>query len=85
TEEVHLFLAPITVKHLGLRVGVKNAESHEFYWSSDPSGTSRLSQEQCDSLGIPRLEYVSMRGISSWHEYHYTAIRDFFQSRGFDP
>ncbi|KAJ7440886.1 hypothetical protein FB451DRAFT_988636, partial [Mycena latifolia] len=59
--------------------------SDHFYWSVDPLGTTRLSQDECDFLGIPRLTFEFVLGASFWQEYHYSAIRSLSLAKGFDP
>jgi hypothetical protein len=52
TTEVYLFVAPIILKHDGLRIGVDYPQSDCFYWSWDAAGTVRLSLEERDSLAV---------------------------------
>ncbi|KAF7341587.1 hypothetical protein MSAN_02055800 [Mycena sanguinolenta] len=82
---VHLFLAPISVKYEGSRVTFDYSAPDGFYWTLDSAGTNRLSPEECDSLGIPRLKFYLLKAANTWHEYHYAAIREFFRAKGFDP
>ncbi|KAJ7026249.1 hypothetical protein C8F04DRAFT_1297874 [Mycena alexandri] len=83
-EETHIFVCPITVKYQGSRIGVEGLQSDCYYWSLDAAGTCRLSSEECDSLGIPRLQVGPICGANYWHEYHYSAIREFALSKGVD-
>lgn len=85
SHEVHLSLAPIIVKYQGSRVTVDYPQSDYFYWSSDPKGTARLTPEQGDSLGIPRLRFALLHAGNWWHKYQYNAIREYFKAKGFDP
>ncbi|KAJ7161883.1 hypothetical protein C8R43DRAFT_838489, partial [Mycena crocata] len=55
------------------------------YWSLDSSGTTRLSEEESDRRGLPRLRFSFLRAANCWHEYHYKALRDFFIAKGFEP
>ncbi|KAF7341589.1 hypothetical protein MSAN_02056000 [Mycena sanguinolenta] len=84
-QTVHLSIAPISVKHEGSRITFDHPRYDGLYWSLDSAGTNRLSPEECDSLGIPRLQFHVLKAANTWHEYHYAAIRDFFQAKGFDP
>ncbi|KAJ7729589.1 hypothetical protein B0H16DRAFT_1586638 [Mycena metata] len=84
-QELYLFVPPIAIKYEKLRVRVDPPQSDYFYWSWDPAGTIRLSSEQCDSIGIPRLRLYFIRGANCWREYHYSAIREFSRAKGFDP
>jgi hypothetical protein len=83
---VHLSIAPISVHHEGLRVRASfdYNPANSFYWSLDPAGTTRLSTEESDALGIPRLRFLLLVGGNFWHEYHYSAIRDFLRAKGVD-
>ncbi|KAJ7694266.1 hypothetical protein B0H14DRAFT_3044194 [Mycena olivaceomarginata] len=78
-QEAHLFVRSVSVKHHGPRIGLDSAESDHFYWSLDPTGNTRMTPDECDSLGLPRLK------ARFWHEYHCDAIREFFEAKGFDP
>ncbi|KAJ6535856.1 hypothetical protein DFH09DRAFT_100190 [Mycena vulgaris] len=84
-QEAHFFVSPISVRKEGLRVGVEFAQHNHFYWSLNPSGAPILSQEECDSLGIPRLRFPFLRAANCWHDYHYSAIREFFRAKNCDP
>ncbi|KAJ6538638.1 hypothetical protein DFH09DRAFT_1368806 [Mycena vulgaris] len=55
------------------------------YWSLDPSGAERLSTEEADELGFPRLEFEMLVWEDSWDESVYTGIRQFHQAKGYDP
>ncbi|KAJ6601912.1 hypothetical protein DFH09DRAFT_816266, partial [Mycena vulgaris] len=81
----HVFVCPIPVKYQGLRIGVEDLQSDCYYWSLDASGPGRLSSEECDSLGIPRLRVAPICGAIYWHGYYYSAIREFARAKGFDP
>ncbi|KAJ7112037.1 hypothetical protein C8R43DRAFT_1040973 [Mycena crocata] len=83
-QEVHLFVRPIRITRRCLRIGITFPQDDCFYWSLDSSGVTRLSQAMCDSLGIPRLQFVFFHGGNCWQPYHYNAIRDFFEEKGFD-
>jgi hypothetical protein len=84
-QEAHIFVPPIGVKHLGARTGLDFSESDRVYWSLDPTGNNRMTQDECDSLGLPRLQFKFFSTARFWHEYHYEAIREFFEAKGFDP
>ncbi|KAF7356007.1 hypothetical protein MVEN_00930100 [Mycena venus] len=53
--EVYLSVPPLVVKHEASRLRIEPPQPDSLYWSLDPAGNSRLSPEECDSLGIPRL------------------------------
>ncbi|KAJ6464444.1 hypothetical protein C8R45DRAFT_499814 [Mycena sanguinolenta] len=55
------------------------------YWSLDPSGGVRLSTENAESLGFPRIHIeTEMRGYS-WDNSVYEGLRRFHRGKGFDP
>ncbi|KAF7356008.1 hypothetical protein MVEN_00930200 [Mycena venus] len=85
SREVYLSVPSLIVKYEASRVRIEPPQHDSLYWSLDPAGNSRLSPEECDSLGIPRLQIHSIRGANSWREYHYNAICDFVRAKGFDP
>jgi hypothetical protein len=84
--QAHIFLCPISVRHEGLRIGLEFPESDYFYWSLDSAGNSRImTLAECDSIGLPRLEFMFLPTAKFWHEYHYNAVREFSEARGFNP
>ncbi|KAJ7861818.1 hypothetical protein B0H14DRAFT_522764 [Mycena olivaceomarginata] len=83
--QAHIFLQPIIVKHEGPRIGLDFPESGQWYWSLDPTGSTRITPEECDSIGLPRLKFLFLLGARYWHKYQYNAIREFFEAKGFDP
>ncbi|KAJ7201878.1 hypothetical protein GGX14DRAFT_464160 [Mycena pura] len=85
SSEVHIFLSPLGLRKQGLRISVDFSESDLFYWSLEPSGTTRLTQDECDSFGLPRLKIVFIPVANLWYDYHYNAIREFFEAKGVDP
>lgn len=82
--EVHLTVCGITVHHRGSWVSVESPHTDCFYWSSDASGNDRLSPDECDSLGIPRLLAGSFHAANCWNHYHYAAISEFRCAKGID-
>jgi hypothetical protein len=83
--QAHIFLCPISVRHEGLRIGLEFPESDYFYWSLDSAGNSRMTLAECDSIGLPRLGFRFLATTKFWHEYHYNAVREFSEARGFNP
>ncbi|KAJ7907223.1 hypothetical protein B0H13DRAFT_699074 [Mycena leptocephala] len=83
--QAHIFLCPISVRHEGLRIGLEFPESDYFYWSLDSAGNSRMTLAECDYIGLPRLEFMFLPTAKFWHEYHYNAVREFSEARGFNP
>ncbi|KAJ6576935.1 hypothetical protein DFH09DRAFT_1310959 [Mycena vulgaris] len=55
------------------------------YWSLDPSGAERLSTEEADELGFPRLECKMNVWVCSWDESVYNGLRKFHEGKGYDP
>jgi hypothetical protein len=49
----HIFVRPIGMKYAGTRIALDFPESDHFYWSLDPMGNTRMTQDECDSLGLP--------------------------------
>ncbi|KAJ7089923.1 hypothetical protein C8R44DRAFT_861348 [Mycena epipterygia] len=86
TVETHLFIAPLKVRHQAGRCSLALPESGLcYYWALDSGGKTQLSQKECDSLGLPRLQFKLIPWATFWQSYHYNAIRDFHQAKGFDP
>ncbi|KAJ7455850.1 hypothetical protein FB451DRAFT_1277565 [Mycena latifolia] len=84
-QHAYLFACPIDVRYDGPCVGIQLPIADHFYWALDPMGTTRLSQDECDSLGIPRLRFNFLPSANFWHEYHYSAIRNYCRTKGLDP
>jgi hypothetical protein len=85
SQEAHIFLRPIGLKQEGLRIGLDFPESDRAYWSLDQTGKTQLTQDECDSIGLPRLDFMFLPGARFWHEYHYNAIGEFSEAKGLDP
>ncbi|KAJ6553325.1 hypothetical protein B0H19DRAFT_1263719 [Mycena capillaripes] len=83
--EAYLFPCPIRVRHHGRRIGLEFPHADHWYWSLDPSGVTKMTLDECDSIGLPRWKFFFLPIVNSWHEYHYNAIREFSATRGFDP
>jgi hypothetical protein len=50
-----------------------------------PPRTFEADQDFSDTIGLPRLQFLFVPIARFWHEYHYNAIREFFEAKGFDP
>ncbi|KAJ6595025.1 hypothetical protein DFH09DRAFT_1357794 [Mycena vulgaris] len=83
--EAHLFPCSISVRHQGPRIGLDFPDADHWYWSLDPTGITRMTQDECDLIGLPRWKFDFVPTINAWHEYHYNAIREFSETRDFDP
>ncbi|KAF8156376.1 hypothetical protein K438DRAFT_350978 [Mycena galopus ATCC 62051] len=81
----YLFPSPIRVRCQGPRTGIKFPGTDHFYWSLDPSGVPRMSQDECDRNGLLRWKFQFVPTGYLWHDYHYNAIREFSEVRGVDP
>jgi hypothetical protein len=84
-EEIHLFACPIDISDRESRLCLEFPESTPFFWALDEGGIKRLSQEECDKLGIPRLRFYHKPAATFWQPYHYSAIRQFHAARGVNP
>ncbi|KAJ7931123.1 hypothetical protein B0H13DRAFT_857970, partial [Mycena leptocephala] len=84
-EEIHLFACPIDISDRESSLRLEFPESTPFFWALDEGGTKRLSQEECDKLGIPRLRFYHKPAATFWQPYHYSAIRQFHAARGVNP
>ncbi|KAK7007534.1 hypothetical protein R3P38DRAFT_3027784 [Favolaschia claudopus] len=83
--ETHLFLPHPAVENHGPCAHLRIPESDQFYWSLDSSGATRLSQDECDALGIPRLSLMFWAMARFWHHYHFNAVREFSLAKGVNP
>ncbi|KAJ7359593.1 hypothetical protein DFH08DRAFT_932046 [Mycena albidolilacea] len=83
--EAYLFPCPIRVRHHGRRIGLEFPHADHWHWSFDPSGVTKMTLDECDSIGLPRWKFVFLPVVKAWHEYHYNAIHEFSETRGFDP
>ncbi|KAF7377045.1 hypothetical protein MSAN_00122600 [Mycena sanguinolenta] len=55
------------------------------YWSLDPSGFDRLSQQEATRLGFPSFELTIAAREYSWDTNIYEGLRQFHEAKGFDP
>ncbi|KAJ7475463.1 hypothetical protein B0H11DRAFT_2281753 [Mycena galericulata] len=55
------------------------------YWSFDPTGAERLSTEAARHHGFPALRFCTRVKLYSWDDSDYAGLREFHDSRGFDP
>ncbi|KAJ7440841.1 hypothetical protein B0H11DRAFT_1882961, partial [Mycena galericulata] len=55
------------------------------YWSLDPSGVRRLTDEVAEDLGFPAIQLQMGVGSKSWDTSVYNGIRHFQEAKGFDP
>ncbi|KAJ6463009.1 hypothetical protein C8R45DRAFT_791924, partial [Mycena sanguinolenta] len=55
------------------------------YWSLDPSGAERLTLEDAVNLGFPSFSFLMEICGKSWDASVYAGLRQFHQTKGFDP
>jgi hypothetical protein len=55
------------------------------YWSLDPSGVDRLSDEAAENLGFPAVQVEMYAHARSWDASVYDGILQFHEDKGFDP
>ncbi|KAJ6474533.1 hypothetical protein DFH09DRAFT_1218060 [Mycena vulgaris] len=82
----YLFLCPLKdlATHLESTLQFKFPEFPAF-WSLDPTGNTRLRDQEAEDLGFPALE-LSFRVVGhSWKGNSYTALRQFHRGKGFNP
>ncbi|KAJ7617985.1 hypothetical protein FB45DRAFT_216645 [Roridomyces roridus] len=56
-----------------------------WFWSLDPSGISRLSRENAESLGFPMVQQNTDAFGRRWNTNVYDGLRTFHSAKGFDP
>ncbi|KAJ6523916.1 hypothetical protein DFH09DRAFT_1190084 [Mycena vulgaris] len=82
----YLFVCPLQ----DLRSETQNAMEFRSpdqlaYWSLDSSGADRLSPEEAERLGFPKLLLCANVWESCWDESVYDGLRQFHEGKGFDP
>ncbi|KAJ7475466.1 hypothetical protein B0H11DRAFT_2281754 [Mycena galericulata] len=60
-------------------------EDLDPYWSFDPTGAEHLSTEAASHQGFPPFEFRTLVKLKSWDDSVYAGLREFHESRGFDP
>ncbi|KAJ7736419.1 hypothetical protein B0H16DRAFT_1573709 [Mycena metata] len=83
--EAYLFVCLLTVHSPAFRHTVALPKSNHHYWALDPEGKTPLSEEECDNLGLPRMILRIRPWATFWEPYHYNAVRQFHEEKGFDP
>uniref|UniRef100_A0A0W0F603 Uncharacterized protein n=1 Tax=Moniliophthora roreri TaxID=221103 RepID=A0A0W0F603_MONRR len=60
--------------------------SQKYYWSSDANGETRLSEDECTHIGLPRLiPSLIVPKLRSWPKHVYDGLYKYQVARGFDP
>ncbi|KAL0572594.1 hypothetical protein V5O48_007835 [Marasmius crinis-equi] len=81
---VFLFIPPIPVEIVnGLPCVRWNSSVSLFYWSLDPKGKDRISEDNWESYGVPKLLVKTWIG-SSWGTFAYRSVRAYFQLKNYN-
>ncbi|KAJ7642272.1 hypothetical protein FB45DRAFT_902140 [Roridomyces roridus] len=56
-----------------------------WFWSLEPDGESRLSEEDAAKHGFPEIELGLDLWIRCWDDLVYRGLREFHAAKGFDP
>ncbi|KAJ7757339.1 hypothetical protein DFH07DRAFT_772821 [Mycena maculata] len=85
--EAHLFVCPLQflISVRDNRYTLAPSDFSPYFWASGPAGTKLLAPDECDNLGLPRLKLSFQSWGTFWEPYHYSAIQEFHQAKGFDP
>ncbi|KAJ7082482.1 hypothetical protein C8R44DRAFT_894778 [Mycena epipterygia] len=81
--EGYLFLCPLQDLQLDGTLFVK--PQLPAYWSLDPSGVEKLTDEEAERLGFPPLRLNMFAWVLQWKDFIYTGLRKFHEAKGFDP
>ncbi|KAJ7211972.1 hypothetical protein C8J57DRAFT_1014799, partial [Mycena rebaudengoi] len=80
----YLFLCPLAELQAEDMTGFQ-IPAQPVYWSLDPSGVNRLSDEAAQDLGFPVIKLGVKAILKSWDASVYDGIRQFHEGKGFDP
>ncbi|KAJ7703546.1 hypothetical protein B0H17DRAFT_1127177 [Mycena rosella] len=83
--QTYILLCPMNIRQQDSRIGPKFPQSEQFHCSLDLSVNIKMTQDECDSIGLPRLRFPFFPTARFWHECHYNAIGEFAQAKDFDP
>ncbi|KAJ7171451.1 hypothetical protein C8R46DRAFT_185100 [Mycena filopes] len=86
SSEIYLFLFRPQVKYVdGYPViGIPHPRD-AFYWSFNPRGTTRMTSEEAEEVGVPYVFFESWVTGASWAPGNYETLADFHRAKGFDP
>ncbi|KAJ6539862.1 hypothetical protein DFH09DRAFT_69545, partial [Mycena vulgaris] len=85
-ETIYLFVCPLDIRQVEEREVVQIPVSNEaFYWSLDPSGADRLTQEETEELSLPSVSFAARLWGCSWNETQYDVLRCFYLDKGYNP
>ncbi|KAJ7171430.1 hypothetical protein C8R46DRAFT_184866 [Mycena filopes] len=86
SSEIYLFLFPPEVKYVdGFPVISIPSPRDAFYWSFHPRGTTRMTAEEAEEVGVPYVFFESWITGASWAPGNYETLADFHRAKGFDP
>ncbi|KAJ7277331.1 hypothetical protein C8J57DRAFT_1223079 [Mycena rebaudengoi] len=81
----YLFLCPVGNLQCDDSPTCFQSPSCLAYWSFDPSGVDRISDELVRELGFPAIEFQMRVYGLSWNESVYAGIHQFHEAKGYDP
>ncbi|KAF9254110.1 hypothetical protein L218DRAFT_832061, partial [Marasmius fiardii PR-910] len=56
-----------------------------YYWSSDPSGHSEMTERDCEAAGLPSYLLKVMGNTQTWSPKAYDIMRELQEVKGYDP
>jgi hypothetical protein len=59
--------------------------SETHYWSFDPQGCTRISDENAEDLGLPRVNFLPYAYGPQWSQRNYDLLAEFHRAKGYDP
>ncbi|KAJ7062245.1 hypothetical protein C8F01DRAFT_1284711 [Mycena amicta] len=80
----YLFLCPVTDLQSD-KPGQSQSLDDAAYWSLDPMGANRMSAEEAEAAGFPRLCCTVAVEVCNWDDTVYIGLRTFHTGKGFDP
>ncbi|KAJ7907652.1 hypothetical protein B0H13DRAFT_1879383 [Mycena leptocephala] len=60
-------------------------KSKTYYWSLNPEGTERLSEESEEQLSLPHIRFQAAVCGGQWSQDDYDLVTQFHLNKGFDP
>jgi hypothetical protein len=85
-KDVFLFLFSPDVQDSGSQFSVYlPPENKAYYWSFDPKGTTQLSAEDAEQIGLPHVNFQATVFGSTWSRDIYDLIGHFHLAKGYNP
>ncbi|THU89581.1 hypothetical protein K435DRAFT_841758 [Dendrothele bispora CBS 962.96] len=86
---IFLFIAPVILNKCpengSTEVSLgKHGENH-YFWSFDPDGSTHISKEVCDIIGLPKYRASLLPLVAGYQDYHWKAIQRLQELCGYDP